>query len=185
MHTDSGIHQSLRLPQWRENTHRGHTQAAQKMVKVAPAIAFRGRHSTMIMLPKGTDSITPGHDLLLPAGAGGHRTGRGHGQEPSMVAGTETFYQPPTEEQCVLLLSPPHTYICSCCHKTPESPDTHSCFARTTWEPAGSHCLGLSQSTRTNPGSSCPRPERDLLLYMLRDIVLWVLLETVLLCSPG
>lgn len=77
-------------------------------MKVAAAIAFRGRHSTVIVLPKGTDSLTPGHDLLLPTGAGGHRTGRGRGQEPSMVAGTETFYQPPTE-QCVLLLPPPHT----------------------------------------------------------------------------
>lgn len=116
------------------------------------------------------------------------------GRNPaSMVAGTETFYQPPAEEQCVLLLSPlppTHTYthtlrsaLAATRLQNRQTPT--GCFSRTTWEPAGSHCLGLSQSRRTNPGSSCPRPERDLLLYMLRDIVIWVLSETVLLCSPG
>lgn len=38
---------------------------------------------------------------------------------------------------------------------------------------------------RTNPASSCPWPEKHLLVYILRDTEFGVLFEIVLLCSPG
>lgn len=71
------------------------------MVEVTPTLAFRGRHATVILFPKETDSITPGHDLLLPsspleleATELERTSAEDVGRNPIWVAGTETFGLP-------------------------------------------------------------------------------------------
>lgn len=148
-----------------------HTQAAQKITEVAPAIAIWGNGTTVTHCFHREQTVgpqaTPFHSPPPPHGAGGHRTdkepqqrtwaGPRHGRAQFMLFLSPA---PPTQQT--------HTEIRSCYLQT-HPPSLDAGFIQDHLGVWRSHRWGLSQSMRTNAASSCPWPEEDPLVYMLRD----------------